>query len=684
MADRYWVGGTANWDGTAGTKWALTSGGAGGQAVPTSADDVFFTNLSTGTCTISAGNTGAKSITCTGHTGTIAGSAAISVAGSVTFVAGQTVTYSGSLSITATGTLTTGGKTLLGFVQINAPGGTVTLGSALTVSNSSGIGVSGGTLTTSASNFSITSSRLDVSSTLTLNGSTVTLTSGVINPSFNAQSFATINAGTSTINLVRATSSTFAGAGKTYNNVAFTSTTPSTSSILSIDSVTGANTFSQLTLAAPATNGVKKYDFAADQTITTFVCSGASATRRICLFSEAYNTRRTLTITTWSSITDVDFRSIGTNTARSGTRLGNWGNNNNITFDAAKTVYWNLTGTQNWSATGWATTSGGSPAANNFPLAQDTAVFDNAGAATTVSIDAPWGVGTVSMGGRTSAMTLSGSGEITVFGNWTYGTGVTASLSGPTIFAIPSGTQTITSNGKSFFSVKTPIFLTTTGTIVLADALTTTATTFNEGVSIYWAFTTNGFSVTTNSFFNQNTFLPGDSVFTLTGTGGIWTTNNSTITGLANITLSNATATARSIQLGTKTYGTLTIGGATGSSTTTIAGTPTFSAITSTKTVAHTIVFPNVTTTTAAWSVNGSAGNVVTLSRTGASGTFTLAKSGGGTVTADFLSISNSTATPGSTWTATNSIDGGGNTGWTITATPPAPPSSGNFLAFFM
>ena len=30
MADRYWVGGTAAWDGTAGTKWALTSGGAGG------------------------------------------------------------------------------------------------------------------------------------------------------------------------------------------------------------------------------------------------------------------------------------------------------------------------------------------------------------------------------------------------------------------------------------------------------------------------------------------------------------------------------------------------------------------------------------------------------------------------------------------------------------------------------
>lgn len=46
MGDRYWVGGTANWDGTAGTKWALTSGGAGGQAVPTSSDDVYFDAIS--------------------------------------------------------------------------------------------------------------------------------------------------------------------------------------------------------------------------------------------------------------------------------------------------------------------------------------------------------------------------------------------------------------------------------------------------------------------------------------------------------------------------------------------------------------------------------------------------------------------------------------------------------------
>lgn len=47
---------------------------------------------------------------------------------------------------------------------------------------------------------------------------------------------------------------------------------------------------------------------------------------------------------------------------------------------------------------------------------------------------------------------------------------------------------------------------------------------------------------------------------------------------------------------------------------------------------------------------------------------FTLTKAGGGTVTALYLSISNSTATPASTWFAVGSTDGGGNSGWTFSA----------------
>ena len=42
MASRFWVGGTATWDATAGTKWSTTSGGAGGSAIPGTADIAIF------------------------------------------------------------------------------------------------------------------------------------------------------------------------------------------------------------------------------------------------------------------------------------------------------------------------------------------------------------------------------------------------------------------------------------------------------------------------------------------------------------------------------------------------------------------------------------------------------------------------------------------------------------------
>ena len=79
MADKYWVGGTANWDLTVGSKWASTSGGAGGQAIPTSADDVYFDAASGAiTCTKTT-NEIINSLDFTGFTGTFAGGLAYTI-----------------------------------------------------------------------------------------------------------------------------------------------------------------------------------------------------------------------------------------------------------------------------------------------------------------------------------------------------------------------------------------------------------------------------------------------------------------------------------------------------------------------------------------------------------------------------------------------------------------------------
>jgi hypothetical protein len=212
MASRYWVGGTAAWDGTAGTKWALTSGGAGGQAIPTSADDVFFDGASGAvTCTISTGNTGAKSITCTGFTGTLAGTAAISVAGSITLVAGMTFSYTGTITITATATITSAGKTL-GNTTVNGSGITVTLADALTT----GI----------ANTFTLT--------TGTLNLGGFTLSTGIFSSSglpTKAITFGTGNialtsttAATTVLSMATATNFTWTGTGGFTRNQAATAT----------------------------------------------------------------------------------------------------------------------------------------------------------------------------------------------------------------------------------------------------------------------------------------------------------------------------------------------------------------------------------------------------------------------------------------------------------------------------
>lgn len=211
MADRYWVGGTAAWDGTAGTKWALTSGGAGGQAVPTSADDVFFTNLSTGTCTISAGNTGAKSINCTGFTGTIAGSSNISVSGSVTLVAGMTFTYTGVISILDTGTLTSAGKTLSG-LTINGSSITVTLGGNTTVATTGTTTLTLGTL--DLAGFTLTTGIFSSSGT------------GVRQISFGTGNIAlsSTTSSTTVLSMADATNFTWTGTGGFTRNQAATAT----------------------------------------------------------------------------------------------------------------------------------------------------------------------------------------------------------------------------------------------------------------------------------------------------------------------------------------------------------------------------------------------------------------------------------------------------------------------------
>jgi hypothetical protein len=279
----------------------------------------------------------------------------------------------------------------------------------------------------------------------------------------------------------------------------------------------------------------------------------------------------------------------------------------------AKTVYWNLAGTQNWSATAWAPSSGGTPDINNFPLAQDTAVFDNAGSAGTVAINQPWNIGTFDASARTSAMTLNwnSSGDWGVHGDYKLGTGVTQTFTQGVLTFRKRGTQTIVSNGVSFpYIIYIDSF---NGVVQLGDAFTSTSNIQS------FSGTFDAVTVAGASWSNVPSVIlkMGSGTWTITSISFVWSIGTSAIfyKGTANIVLSNTGTSARTFDGGGFSYNKLTIGGATGTSTTTITGNNQFTELASTKTVAHTISI-STSQTFGKWTVTGTAGNVVTLSGT--------------------------------------------------------------------
>jgi hypothetical protein len=181
MADRYWVGGTTSWNGTAGTKWALTSGGAGGEAEPTTADDVYFDAASgavTVTATSGAGN--CRNLNFTGFTGTFTGSSyTMHIMGSLTLVAGMTwpSNNNGLLSFEATDTGHTidfAGITLDNSITFAGVGGGWSLASDLVSVPS----VSTSTLTLTNGAFNANGFNVTIGSLSSNNSNTRTLTMG--------------------------------------------------------------------------------------------------------------------------------------------------------------------------------------------------------------------------------------------------------------------------------------------------------------------------------------------------------------------------------------------------------------------------------------------------------------------------------------------------------------------------
>jgi hypothetical protein len=573
MANRYWVGGTGTWNSSNTTNWSASSGGAGGASVPTAADNVFFDAGSDAGGTfdvfLATSPRVCNDFTASGLDFTMTLTSilniALNVSGSLSFPATNfTLSYSGTTTFNATTTgktITTNGVAFDGDVTFDGIGGAWTLGSAFSCGTSALI-LTNGTFNTSVSNYAVTAGEFSSDNsntrTINLNGSTITLSDTGTSWDLETSTNATINAGTSTINLT-SVSAIFRGGSLTYHNVSFTSTT----STADFKAIVGANTFNNLTIATnTGGSGLNNIRVDANQTINgTFTINGNSARTRQFIRSDVIGTTRTLTCAAIASVSDVDFRDItiaGAHGTLSGTRLGDCGGNTGITFGAGVNKYWNRAGGGNWSAQAWALSSGGAAAISNFPLAQDTAIIENAGLNTsaTVTINERYNVGTLDTSTRSNAMTLeTGGRDIAFYGNFTYGSGVTPTGSGDFQF-LNRSIKTLNSGGKTFTQA---IFISSPGGGI---QLVTNNLTIPDGTLENGTVDLNGLTLTSGSFDTNSgtkniTFNGG--TLSLSGSGAtVWRnanpTNFTTTAGTGTGAISMTSASAKTFVGGGSTY----------------------------------------------------------------------------------------------------------------------------------
>ena len=488
MANRYWVGGTAAWDGTIGLKWALTSGGVGGQLAPTSSDTVFFdANSGASTVTIGAGTAICSTLTCTGFTGIFAfGTNSITVAGTGNIYTGDT-TYS-----------VTGSPLLL------------CTDSSATLRNLAPAGV------TPANTFSFNFSA----------------GTGNVNTTAGAYK-----------NLIF--SGTFTGTLANNNRTMYGNLTLKTGMTLS----TGANTtiFTGVTgVTTLLTTAGLTLDFPvtlnSSGTLQLQDALTMGATRQFLFISGTLDLNN-------KSLTCNNFSSNNSNTRSILFGTGNitvTGNNGSVWTTATATGFtYTGTPTVNFTYSGSVLTrniyhgNGGGATETNSPN------FNIQSGSDIVSINGA--VKNLNFTGFTGTLLNT---AYAVYGNLTFASGIIITAGANiTTFAATSGTQTITSAG---LNLDFPITINATGaTVQLADALsigtstsravTLTSGTFdlnNNSVTLLGSFTGSGSATRTLAF--------GTGQFYLTSTtGNIWTVSgtNLTITGTSPTVSATANAT---------------------------------------------------------------------------------------------------------------------------------------------
>ena len=330
--------------------------------------------------------------------------------------------------------------------------------------------------------------------------------------------------------------------------------------------------------------------------------------------------------------------------------------------------YW-VGGTGTWNnslTTNWSTSSGGSGGAS-VPIDTDDVFINSASGTGTITVSEGVSVKSINFTGYTGTFDCN-SIIIYIFGNLTLSSGMNFINLYSTFYIYDN--STITSNGKSFYQ----IYIEGPGiTVTLGDAVIAVAISLFEGT-----FNTANFSVTADLFYAYTTSTKTLNLGSSTILTYDWYIEDSNITlnaGTSTINLKYVDSYKYFIG-GNKTYYNLVFGG--GTQPQIIGDSNTFNTISNTAQPITIQFYNGITQTVTNFNVNGTVGNLVTITSDTYGLQASLSKSSG-VVNSQYLSIQGINATGGAVWNASNSIDGGSNTGWNFASFA----SLGFLLAFF-
>lgn len=331
-------------------------------------------------------------------------------------------------------------------------------------------------------------------------------------------------------------------------------------------------------------------------------------------------------------------------------------------------LYWVGSG-GNWSnPANWSSSSGGSGGAG-VPTSADDAYFDNnAGLSGTVTLTADANCKSFQALGPYLNLDCQGSFAVNVAGDLRPYRLTVLNPPAGYVFNITAN-STISSYGYDVVGL-----LVSAGVLVLATDFVCSGTLQVQGSA---SFDTAGYNLTLGAF-KTGGFGPvvtlNASTIEITSAGLAWDFASGTLSaGTSTIKFTNASAAARTFNGGSKTYYNVWFAGAY-SGTLDVNGSNVFNEFKSDP-GAHTIrIAAGSTQTVNTFTLGGTGAAAKTTLKSQSDGTPWNVSKASGSVSCDWLDLRDSHASGGASFTATNSTDSGGNTGWTIT-TPPFIPT---------